>query len=61
MSILKQRDDELNPCQNLCQPNLRVCTGCGRNEHQRTYWASYSDDFKRATMRKIRNENKGNL
>lgn len=58
MSTIKTIDRELNPCVNRCQPNELICKGCGRNEEQRREWARYYDDFKRDTMRKIRNEPK---
>ncbi len=57
MSLLKPRDDELNPCRNLCQPNEPICAGCKRNDEHRLNWGLYSNDKKRETMRKIRGVN----
>lgn len=58
MSTIKPIDTELNPCVNLCQPNMPICGGCKRNDEHRLNWGLYSDNKRRLIMRKIRNEPK---
>ena len=47
-----------HPCVNKCQPNDKICSGCGRNEAERRDWNSYSDEKKLLIIERIkRNRN----
>jgi len=41
-------------CVNKCQPNEKICGGCGRTEKERLEWNSYSDERKREIIKRLK-------
>ena len=55
MSLLNF-DKSLIACKDKCQPNEKVCAGCGRNEEQRLNWYQYSKEEKKKIIKLVNPE-----